>query len=291
MDIVLYIIIPITLLSIGYLFIATRRIRKQNQVITHQANEISKKTEDIEKHIEGLDRLKYEKSQILSIVSHDLKSPLNRVFALTNLLNLEKEGLNENQLEYIHKIQTSVTDGLQLIRNLLDVRAIEDKGIELSIKPLKAGSLLASITKSYLAAAEKKDIKLSFKDHSDNISIESDQQYFERIFDNVISNAVKFTKLGGQVTVKLEDTGKTLTGSVSDEGPGILEEEKDLVFKKFEVLSSKPTGGESSHGLGLLITKSLCEKLGGSVWFDTEVEKGSTFYIKMHKEIPTEVYD
>ena len=291
MDIVLYIATPVLILSLGYMFLAMRRIFRQNRIISRQASEISRKKEDLEEQNQQLERLNYEKNQIIGIVSHDLKAPLNRVYALTNLLNLEKDELTAGQLEYVNKIQTTVTDGLHLIRNLLDIRAIEDKGIDLSIKSIKAGSLLASISKGYVTIADKKDITLTFKDHSDNIAIETDQQYFERIFDNVISNAIKFTKLGGAVHIELNDSGNSIIGSISDQGPGILDEEKDLVFEKFEVLSSKPTGGESSNGLGLSITKSLCERLGGSIWFETEVEQGSTFHIKMLKQLPVGMFD
>ena len=101
------------------------------------------------------------------------------------------------------------------------------------------------------------------------------------VLDNIVSNAIKYSPQGRKVNLKLEEKNASYWISVSDQGPGILPEDRDKLFQKFQKLSAKPTGGESSTGLGLSIVKALADQLGAKIDVESEVGKGSTFAVKL----------
>ena len=108
-------------------------LKKQNVIITRQSLEIKKQNEELERQNQLLYDLNIEKQQIIGVVSHDLKGPFNRIFALVQLLNMSATNLKDEQTEYIGKIHQIAVDGLHMVRNLLDSRQIEDQGIEMNL--------------------------------------------------------------------------------------------------------------------------------------------------------------
>lgn len=255
----------------------------EKTLIKEQAELIRQSNEMLEAQNKRLKELNREKDQVIGIVSHDLKSPLNRVFALTNLIKMTGENLTEDQLEYIDKIQIVVREGLSLIRNMLDIRAIEEQKIELNKTEIDIRDLLSDLIKEYEWIAIKKDVTLELKFSMSEEVILSDRQYLKRIFENILTNAIKYTRLGSKVVINLYDEEKPgyFTGSIQDYGYGIKKKEMHKLFQKYTILSSQATGGESSNGLGLSIVKSLVEKLEGKVWCETTDGKGSTFFVTL----------
>ena len=109
----------------------------------------------------------------------------------------------------------------------------------------------------------------------------SDAVASKQIFDNLISNAVKFAPINSSVNITLSQTNNSILFSVKDNGPGLTEKDKKSLFKRFSKLSAKPTGGEHSTGLGLSIVKKLVEKLRGKVWCESEFGAGAEFIVEL----------
>ena len=144
--------------------------------------------------------------------------------------------------------------------------------------------LIQSMIRSYRTTTADKNQEIIFVDEFENepLIIESDRLYLNRIFDNLLSNAVKFSPEGKQIKVVLVRKSDGLVVRIEDEGPGISEEDQEKLFQKFQVLSARPTAGETSTGLGLSITKSLVKMLEGSVKYELNpVGRGSVFIIEL----------
>jgi signal transduction histidine kinase len=138
-----------------------------------------------EKQQKLLEELIQEKQQIIGLVSHDLKGPFNRIFALIQLLSMTSTNLTDEQLDYIGKIHQISSDGLSMLRNLVDNRRLDDKGIDLFPEKLSLTNLVNTMVKNYKALAEKKKIQLFFEKENDFI-IFSDKISLNRIIENIL---------------------------------------------------------------------------------------------------------
>jgi signal transduction histidine kinase len=212
----------------------------------------------------------------MNIVAHDLKSPLNRIKGLSDLVEMEGE-LNTNQKKYLGLIKDSTRSGLDLITDLLDVNALEvNREPEFSIFNLS--TFLTERANAFRPGASAKAIEIALEQHVTE-PIESDQEYLSRIMDNLISNAIKFSPRNTIIQITSEMKGDLFSISVKDQGPGFNQADIKFMYQKFKKLTARPTGGESSNGLGLAIVKILVDRLGGKIDLKTEVGKGSTFEI------------
>lgn len=232
-------------------------------------------TESLRHKLEELDR---EKQQIISLVSHDIKAPLNRVFALVQLMLLEDSNLTEEQHGYLDKMHLVVADGLGLIRNLVDYRNLEYKRIELLIEQVNLTQLVQQTIKNFQAVAAKKRIEIE-ADIQQDVSVKADHYSITRVFENLLSNAIKFSPEEKKIRIRAGERQALVFFSVQDEGPGFTSDDLKKMFKKFHKLSALPTAGESATGLGLFLVKSMTEKIHGEVVCVTEKDLGSTFTV------------
>jgi len=255
-------------------------LKRQNAIITEQSQEIQKQNQALARQNQLLNDLNIEKQQIISVVSHDLKGPFNRIFALVQLLSMEKENLTTEQREYTGKIHQIAVDGLNMVRNLLDARKIEDKMMEMTLERIHLEPYTASFVKNYKPLAEKKNIEIYFHSPTD-VMVMADRLFLNRILDNLLSNAIKFSTFNTKVVVAIEPKKDKVLLSVKDEGPGISEEDQQKLYIRFQKLTAKPTGGESSTGLGLSIVKTLVEKMGGEVACKSRLGEGAKFTISL----------
>jgi signal transduction histidine kinase len=226
-----------------------------------------------------IERLKADNSALLKLASHDVRSPLNKVFALVNLLKMADGSLSDEQLDYIANIEMVLSDGLHHMRNLMDLRAIENEAIKMHLEVLEIGSVVKRVVREQVPLAERKRISLKMKESS--INTNSDRLIIIRILDQLLSNALKFSPENTEVGVFLDDGNDYFSISVVDGGYGISENEQTELFKKFKVLSTTSTGGESKTGLGLFIAQQYARKLGGSIRYDNSDK--STFILELPK--------
>lgn len=273
-------LISLLIIAIVWLWHAIVKLKEKNRIITLQGNEIERQLLELNKNSAELTELVHQNQQIISVVSHDLKGPFNRIFALVQLLHLTSQNLSVEQHEYIDKIHQIVADGLGMMRNLLDNRKLEDKGVTLAHEKLNLSSLLQTLVKNYEILASKKGIVIHFQCEA-AIILKSDRSYLTRVFDNLLSNALKFSEKGKHIFVNINASHGAIEIKVRDEGPGISLEDQAKLYHKFQRLSARPTSGESSTGLGLWIVKTVVEKLGGEVACDSELGVGTTFTVRL----------
>ncbi|MEQ1588490.1 MAG: HAMP domain-containing sensor histidine kinase [Cyclobacteriaceae bacterium] len=282
MENTLNIILIVLLLVVIFLQVrAYLKLKQKNKLILVQSREIKRQIQEQEKRNKQVGELVHEKQQLIGLVSHDLKGPFNRIFALIQLMEITSENLTNEQREYLGKIHQIVADGLGMIRNLLDNRRLEDQGIDLMPEPLNLVTVLGSLIKNYRTLSAKKKIQIHFDAPAQAIVL-ADKLYIYRIFENLISNALKFSPEDRNIFVTIEE-GEKVVVKVKDEGPGISREDQKKLYQKFQRLSARPTGGESSTGLGLAIVKALVEKMGSELICESEEGLGTTFIVKMEK--------
>lgn len=282
METLISILIGLLLVVIGLQVRAYLKLKQKNKLILVQSREIKRQIQEQEKRNKEVGDLVHEKQQLIGLVSHDLKGPFNRIFALIQLMELTNENLTEEQREYLGKIHQIVADGLSMIRNLLDNRRLEDQGIDHTPENLNLSYAVGSLVKNYRTLAVKKKIQIHFEPPAQAVVL-ADKMYLNRIFENLISNALKFSPEGKNIFVLIEEAGDKFLVKVKDEGPGITKEDQKNLYRKFQRLSARPTGGESTTGLGLSIVKALVEKMGSEIICESEEGMGTTFTVKLNK--------
>jgi signal transduction histidine kinase len=255
-----------------------QRLEEQNQHIRAQREEIIKQNEILSGSNRELDLLNHEKDTLMNIVAHDLKSPLNRILGLTQILERENHP-SDQQLELLRLIQDCARSGGDLITGLLDVHALNE-GRELP-KPaaIQFDEFIKQKAQPFHAVAEAKGSRLQGTNRIEGRVI-CHPSYLGRIIDNLVSNAVKFSPRNSVIEVDTEWKSGCIHLSVKDQGPGFSEQDKAHLYQKFRKLSAQPTAGESSHGLGLAIVKTLVERLNGTIELTTSPH-GSTFLVRI----------
>ncbi len=229
-----------------------------------------------------INELQLEKGQLLGVVSHDLKGPFNRVFALTQLLQNSSDNLQHEQKDYLGKMHRVIADGLGMIRNLMDYQKLEGKGIDLNPEMLNFSSVVGVLARNYKVLAEKKNIELHLE-MPPVMVLHADKYSVHRILDNLLSNALKFSSENKCIFIKTHDDGLWINVDVRDEGPGISEEDQAKLFTKFQPLSAIPTGGETATGLGLAVAKGLADKMKAELSCISKLGQGSIFNLKIRK--------
>ena len=224
-----------------------------------------------------IERLQAENSALLKLASHDLRAPLNKIYALTNLLKMTDDSLSGEQQGYIDNIEVVLSDGLRLMRNMTELRAIESDELKVQRQNIDIAALVRKIVREFEPAAEKKHIKIV----TDIVPVESvsDSLVISRPLDQLISNALKFSPPNSEIGIQLQAGEDKFSIIVVDGGFGIKEEEQPGLFKKFVVLSSPVTGGESKTGIGLYIAQRSANMLGGQVSYSNK--NGSSFILEL----------
>ncbi len=230
---------------------------------------------------QNLVKVNEEKNNFLGIASHDLKSPLNSMLGVANLMKLESANFTKNQHQYLAMIFDSIEKMKGLIGDLLDVNRIEQGKALTQIKEEELVQVISKVIHSFKVQAANKSIQLIFDDHPPTLFAFTDSTVLTQILENLISNALKFSLQNKKVSIHLHSTIDRAIIDVRDEGPGIKPEEFSKLFGKFQKLSAKPTAGENSTGLGLSIVKELVQALDGKISCQSRVGVGTTFTVNL----------
>lgn len=234
--------------------------------------------------IKALTQANTEKSKFLGIASHDLKNPLVSINGLAHFLASGKFGnLSSTQAEMASSIYEASEAMLALVNDLFDVALIETGQLSVEIDEVDLHSLVRTSINLYRVTAEKKGIEIDFVKREIPDKVRCDKRQVRRVMDNLLSNAIKFSESGTKITVILESDHNWVFFRVADQGPGIPEDEFDILFESFGKTSVKPTGGESSTGLGLNICKKVMLAHGGDIFAENLPEQGAQFSVQLQK--------
>jgi PAS domain S-box-containing protein len=230
--------------------------------------------------ITALKKMDKMKSDFVSMVAHEIKSPMNSVLALVKVIQDGLAGdLTEKQKEILGRVSEKIKGLSDLASELLDLSRIESGLITLEKEKLQVGSLLGDQVAFAQTKAQSKGIVLELKSAPDLPPILANKRTIEEVISNLLTNAVKYTPEGGKVTVSAEAERDYVHLSVKDTGFGITEEDLGRIFERFYRVKNDKTRFISGTGLGLAIVKSIVEAHHGSVRVESEIDRGSTFHV------------
>lgn len=260
----------------------TDYLHEANQVITQMHQELAKQKDEIVSKNEELLHLNQEKNNLIGIVAHDLKSPLNQIKGLVTVVKMTAKNMDREATSCLGLIENSANRMTDMISKILDIEAIESQQLNLSIERINIADHLKVIADRFKRESERKSIQLHYASLLP-IEIEADSGYFNQIVENLLSNAIKFSPSGKDIYLSVADEQGKATIRIQDEGPGMTEEDMKKLFNKYQKLSARPTGNESSTGLGLSIVKKFVEAMQGKIWCESEAGKGATFFVQFNK--------
>lgn len=229
-----------------------------------------------------LKKLNNEKDHLMSIASHDLRSPLLRMQGLLSLLSL-KGSLTSEQSEILELTKTETERQVEMINEVLDLNALNEGTKEIKLETVDAYEMILNLATSFKTLSDKKDITIAIENSEMPYRCLANTMLLTQVFENLLSNAIKYSYPGTQITIAFKTTEKALQISVKDQGQGMDAEDKKMLFRRFQRLSANPTGGENTSGLGLSITKKYVEAMGGVIHCESEKGKGSTFTVTLKK--------
>ncbi|HEV8060066.1 MAG TPA: ATP-binding protein [Gemmataceae bacterium] len=220
------------------------------------------------------------KSDFLATMSHELRTPLNSILGFSEVL-LSGQSLNEKQNRWVHNIQSSGEQLLNLINDILDLAKIEAGKMQVRIEDFSIRDVFEVMLTMFRQRAEKKNIELREQIIGEMPLLRQDPGKIQQILANLLSNAITFTPEGGRVLLTAEASAGQLTLIVADTGVGIAPEEQELVFEKFRQSGNPLTRSHAGTGLGLSIIRELSKLLGGGVTLRSELGRGSTFTLTL----------
>jgi signal transduction histidine kinase/CheY-like chemotaxis protein len=225
-------------------------------------------------HLKELDQMKTE---FVSTVSHDLRSPLTSIQGYAQMLG-SVGSLNERQEAFIERIVRGVGQITELINDLLDIGRIE-AGLDMEMVACDMSEMVKDVVQQLKGAASSKDQTLIYHAPTEKTSVLGNDLRLRQVVDNLAGNAIKYTPEGGDIHLKVRLEDSTVLLSVEDNGIGIPLTDLPYIFDKFYRVESDETADIQGTGLGLAICKSVVEKHGGRIWAESVPGKGSIFYV------------
>jgi signal transduction histidine kinase len=253
-------------------------IREKNKELSTLNENLEKKVEERTHQLEELNKTK---DKFFSIIAHDLKNPFNTLLGFTELIKENFDKYDNEQLKYYISILYDTADhGYSLLLNLLEWSRSQTGSIRMEQEVLEINKIVDDALRLLENSAEKKQIKINTS-ISNSETVFADFNMLQTVIRNLISNAIKYTNTGGEISIKSVRKNKFLIVSVKDNGIGIKPEIIDKLFRLDQNISTKGTNDETGTGLGLLLCKEFIEKNGGKIWVESIPESGSEFFFSL----------
>ncbi len=248
------------------------QLETENTVIKNLNKEIEKKNEE-------LNYLNLEKDRFMGMVSHDLKNHISAMLLTLCLMEKNIVSTDGNQLKYINRLRRSVVNMQRLLGDYLSVNRIQQGIVNPDYSLVDLAKQIGDMVEGYYDIAAQKKLTLNYSNNCKDALLNTDVSYLGIIADNLISNAIKYSPLGGKIDIIVSKQSDRYCLEVKDEGPGIPESDIPKLYGRFQKLTPKPTAGEPSNGLGLSIVKDLANALKATIECKSTEGKGTSFIV------------
>ena len=252
--------------------------------LTRLNNELANVQREMARKNAELERVNEQKNRFVGMAAHDLRSPLGVILNYAEFLEAEAV-LTPEQRDFVTAIKRTSRFMLGLVEDLLDVSTIEAGRLELNRESTDLVALVEHTVMLNRTLASPKQITIAFHPPGEPLPpMLVDPGKCQQVLNNLISNAVKFSPPGCAVDVTMQVAGDEVMIGVRDKGPGIAHDQLEKLFKPFSKTGARPTGGERSTGLGLMIVQRIVQGHGGKVRVESVVGAGSTFVVVLPRE-------
>ena len=222
------------------------------------------------------------KDEFVSLVSHELRTPLTSV--QTSLHLLDKTGgdrLTDQMRDFVSIATRNLDRLIRLVNDLLDLARMQRGHFVAVLTPVSPALAAHRALDAVAGFADSRQISLDDEGPEDAPSVNADPDRLEQVLVNLLSNAIKFSEPGRPVTIRWSVENKSVIFEVRDQGPGIPEAQRDQIFAEFHQLDPASTRAHGGAGLGLAISHSIVKQFGGELWVESEVGKGSQFFVRL----------
>ncbi len=285
------------LISIDGIIIDITHMKKMERQLRMRNKQLELMGSELRKANQRLMEIDQRKSELVNIVAHDLRNPLNSIRMFIELLLKYENSPLENE-EFLHKIEQESLRLINLIDNFLDIEKIETGRMRYRHQSVELADLIEHFVSIYHWEAEKKGITLTKDSLVPIPEVIGDKNRISQVLSNLLANAVRYTNEGGSINIRVrtvagtrmserfqppspEKPHKHVKISIKDTGPGINREFHKHIFEKFYQLSSPAIKNNTGTGLGLAIVKEIVEHHRGRVWVESEEGKGATFFFTL----------
>jgi two-component system sensor histidine kinase VicK len=235
-----------------------------------------------QEYTRNADKFMAKKNTTLEILSHDLAGPFNMLQQLAEFIREKTQSLQDVQLEKMVQImQDTCRESVTLIRDFVDSEFAESSAVQLKKVRVDLAANLRQVMSTYQRSESLVDKTFSFSSTPDAVFVDIDNNKFLQVINNLLSNAIKFTREGGHIAVSLAQHPDHVLITVADDGIGIPEKLQPVLFDRFTKARRPGLRGEKTTGLGMSIIQALVQLHGGTIWFESQENVGSTFYIKL----------
>nr|WP_262909249.1 tetratricopeptide repeat-containing sensor histidine kinase [Mucilaginibacter roseus] len=255
-----------------------KRSRAAYQVVNQLNEQINEQNSVLAKALTELNINSREKDRILRTVAHDLRNPIGGIASLTTAM-IDDAGLTSEQQDLVNLIKETSYNTLELINEIMEIA--NNNNAPLRMENVEINSLVSNSVEllRFKALEKQQQIEMELLPHDKELFISREKIW--RVLSNLVSNAIKFSQYGSIINVRIVEDAEGVRIAVNDRGIGIPDNLKSQIFNMFTDAKRPGTGGEKSFGLGLSICKQIVEKHNGRIWFESNNEHGTTFYIKL----------
>ncbi|MDA3840410.1 MAG: ATP-binding protein [Patescibacteria group bacterium] len=233
-------------------------------------------------HLKYIDKMKTE---FVSVASHQLRTPLTAIKLFTEMLINEQVGkMSKEQKEYLSNVYDSTERMVGLVNDLLNVTRIESGRLMINPEPVDLDKFLISLLAEAKPLAAIKKVKINYRAKKNLALIPLDKGLVRQVYHNLLTNAIRYTKNGGKVTVLVKENKDNFIVTVSDSGIGIPKKVQNRIFEKFFRADNAVKVATEGTGLGLYVSKMIIESSGGKIWFKSIKGKGTTFFVSLPKK-------
>jgi PAS domain S-box-containing protein len=248
-----------------------------------QAQQVS--NVELERAKAAAEKANLAKSDFLSSMSHELRSPLNAILGFAQILSSDIPPPSPAQMANIEPVLTAGWYLLELINEILDLAQIESGKLALSIAPVSLAEVMVECQTMIEPQGQKRGIRLIFPQHDNPSYVAADRTRLKQVLINLLSNAIKYNNVNGTVVVDYASiTPKRVRITIRDTGPGLPQDKLMQLFQPFNRLGQE-VGGEEGTGIGLVMSKRLVELMGGAIGVESTVGSGSTFWFDLNSAV------